>query len=300
MKKMMAIPILLLAGLMVSAAAHGQIKKRVAVLTFEDKTDHSYHWWDGRAPGDGMADMLTTSLVKSGKYTVIERQQIDKILAEQNLGQSGVVTPESAAQVGKMLGVELAVFGSITEFGYAKKDVGGRLKGFGLGVKSQKATVAVDVRLVSTTTGEILKAENVRKEESSSGLSFSTPEAAFNNESEFDNSIVGKATRAAIEDIVTLIDENAGSVAWTGKILKVSPGEVLFKPGQDGGVQAGQRFGVFSKGEDIIDPDTGLSLGADEKKIGVIEVTGFLGDKVSKAAVKSGGGFEVGNLVRPE
>ena len=50
---------------------YGQMKKRVAVFTFEDKTDQSYHWWDGRNPGDGMADMLTTALVKSGKYTVI-------------------------------------------------------------------------------------------------------------------------------------------------------------------------------------------------------------------------------------
>jgi curli biogenesis system outer membrane secretion channel CsgG len=78
-----------------------------------------------------------------------------------------------------MLGVELAIVGSVTEFGYSKKDVGGSLKGFSLGVKKQKATVAVDVRLMNTTTGEILKAETVRKEESASGLRVGTPEASF-------------------------------------------------------------------------------------------------------------------------
>jgi curli biogenesis system outer membrane secretion channel CsgG len=300
MKKQIWIFSILAAGFFIAGSAPAQMKKRVAVFTFEDKTDHTWHWWDGRAPGDGMSDMLTTSLVKSGKYTVIERKQIAQILSEQQLGQSGIVTQESAAQVGKMLGVELAIVGAVTEFGYAKKDVGGRLKGFGLGVKSQKATVAVDVRLISTSTGEILKAENVRKEESSSGLSVSTPEVDFQNASEFDNSIVGKATRSAIDEIVVLIDQNAGSLAWSGKILKVTGNEILFKPGQDGGVQAGQRFTVYSKGEDIIDPDTGLSLGSDETKIGVIEVTGFMGEKVSKAAVKSGSGFKVGDLVRQE
>jgi hypothetical protein len=109
---------------------------------------------------------------------------------------------------------------------------------------------------------------------------------------------VGKATRAAIDDIVTLIDENSESVAFSGKILKVNGSEILFKPGQDAGVQTGQRFFVYSKGEDLIDPDTGLSLGSEEKKIGEIEVTGFMGDKVSKASVKAGSGFEVGNIVK--
>jgi hypothetical protein len=129
-------------------------------------------------------------------------------------------------------------------------------------------------------------------------LRVGTPEAAFNNESEFDNSIVGKATRAAIEDIVGVIDQNSENVAFSGKILKVNDSEVLFKPGQDAGVKAGQRFFVYSKGEDVIDPDTGLSLGSEEKKIGEIEVTGFMGDKVSKAVIKSGTGIQVGSIVK--
>jgi curli biogenesis system outer membrane secretion channel CsgG len=290
----------LIASLGLTAAADAQLKKRVAVFSFEDKTDHSWGWWDGRAPGDGMADMLTTALVKSGEYTVVERKEITALLDEQKLGQSGVVTQESAAQVGKMLGVELAIVGSVTEFGYSKKDVGGTVKGFGLGVKKQKATVAVDVRLISTTTGEILKAENVRKEESSSGLSVSTREGSFNNETDFDNSIVGKATRAAVEDIVVLINANAGTMTWSGKIILVKEGTVYFKPGEDGGVKIGDRFAVFTKGEDLIDPDTGLSLGSEEKKVGTLEVTGFAGEgsKVSKAVVKMGGGIQKGDLVR--
>ncbi len=277
----------------------GQLKKRVAVFSFEDKTDHTWHWWDGRAPGEGMADMLTTALVKSGKYIVVERQEIDQILAEQKLGQAGIVTQESAAQVGKMLGVELAVIGSITEFGYSEKETGGRVKGFGLGVKTQKATVAVDVRLVHTTTGEILKAESVRKEEVSSGLAVSTPEFGFHDKAEFDNSLVGKATRSAIETIVDLIDQEAEAMPWSGKIILVKENGVYFKPGMDAGVKEGDTFTVYTKGEELIDPDTGLSLGSEEEKIGTIQVVGFTAEgKVSKAIIKMGSGFQKGDIVR--
>jgi curli biogenesis system outer membrane secretion channel CsgG len=300
MKRTIILISVLIAALGMTAAADAQLKKRVAVFSFEDKTDHSWSWWDGRPPGDGMADMLTTALVKSGQYTVVERKEISAILDEQKLGQAGVVTQESAAQVGKMLGVELAIVGSITEFGYSKKDIGGSLKGFGLGVKKQKATVAVDVRLINTTSGEILKAENVRKEESSNSLSVSTREGSFNNETDFDNSIVGKATRAAVDDIVVLINENSETLPWMGKVILVKEGTVYFKPGEDGGVKMGDRFAVFTKGEELIDPDTGLSLGSEEKKVGTLEVTGFAGEgnKVAKAAVKMGGGIQKGDLVR--
>jgi curli biogenesis system outer membrane secretion channel CsgG len=80
--------------------ALAQAKKRVAVFVFEDKTDHRYHWWNGQPVGDGMSEMLTTTLVKSGKYRVMERAQMEKLLQEQGLGMSGAVTPQTAAQAG--------------------------------------------------------------------------------------------------------------------------------------------------------------------------------------------------------
>ncbi|MBN2103128.1 hypothetical protein JW835_03715 [bacterium] len=274
-----------------------QMKKRVAVFTFEDKTDRSYHWWDGRQPGDGMADMLTTALVKSNKYVVMERQEMSRLLQEQQLGQSGIVTEQSAAQIGKMLGVELAVVGSVTEFGHTKKDMGINVKGFGFGTKSQKATVAVDVRLINTSSGEIIAAESVRKEKSSSGIRLDTPDGRFNNANQFDNSLVGKATRSAINKIVELIDQHSASMPWEGKILKVSGNTVFIKPGVDGGVQVGDSFVIYSVGEELVDPDTGLSLGSEEQKVGKIEITQVL-DKYSKAKVSMGGGFSVGDMVR--
>jgi len=301
LKKTIVVGLLTAFGILAVMPVFPQPKKRVAVFSFEDKTDKSWHWWDGRGPGDGMADMLTTALVKTGKYSVIERKQINQILQEQQLGQTGTVTQQSAAQTGKMLGVELAVIGAVTEFGYSKKELGGLLKskGFGLGVGSQKATVAVDVRLVNTTTGEIITSENIRKEESAKGLSVQTPDVGFRSETDFDNSLVGKATRAAVEGVMELIAQNLGAMPWEGKIITVSGTTVYFKPGSDGGVKVGDVYTVYTKGQALIDPDTGLSLGSEEQKVGTIEVTGFAAEgKASKAVVKSGTGMKTGDAVK--
>ncbi len=284
----------------VTAGEKGGKKKRIAVFEFQDKTDHRVLWWTGQGPGRGMADMLITELVKSGKYTVIERTALDKIMAEQKLGMSGLVTPQTAAQAGKLLGVEIAVIGTVTEFGHSKSNVGGTAKGIGLGVSSQKVTVAIDVRLINTTTGEILSAENVRREKKKRGLSFRKQGLSFNNRNKFDQSLIGKATRQAVEDIIKLIDTKSAEIVWEGKIVKAGSSTIIINAGDANGIKVGDILTVYRMGEELIDPDTGLSLGAEEEVVGKIKVTdNSIGKgKASKCSIVSGSGYTRGDIVR--
>jgi curli biogenesis system outer membrane secretion channel CsgG len=308
MKRASMLLLLVLSGFLFSIS-HAQdkaktAKKRVAVFSFEDKTDHRYHWWNGQPVGDGMADMLITALVKSGRYRVMERKEIDGLLKEQGLGMSGVVTQESAAKAGKVLGVELAVIGAVTEFGYKKLSTGGALKKVGIGasVSKQSATVGIDVRFVNTTSGEILKAESMRKEKSKMGGSLDTEDISFDSEAKFDESLVGKATREAVDGIVKLLDEQGGgSGVWEAKVILMKDGQVIINNGAEAGVKVGERFAIYRPGEEMIDPDTGESLGAEETMVGEIEVVnnnyGGKG-KASTCKILSGSDFQKGDIVR--
>lgn len=299
---MSLVSLFILSVLASAQPAPKNLKKRVAVFDFEDKTEHRYRWWTGQPVGAGMADMLVTELVKSGKYTVIERQEIEKIISEQKMGQTGLVTPESAAKVGQLLGVELAVIGAVTEFGHKKSNTGGRIKGFGLGVSSTAASVGIDVRFINTNTGEILAADNVREEESKKGLSVSTPELAFKNKNDFDDSVVGKAARKAVQKIMTILDDKSVTVPWEGKIVLVKGTTVIINAGAESGIQVGDEFFIYAKGEELTDPDTGLSLGSLDTKIGKIQVTNNnIGNgKASQCVVKEGAGFQKGQSVRTQ
>ncbi|MFQ5706276.1 MAG: CsgG/HfaB family protein [bacterium] len=280
--------------------AKKSLKKRVAVYVFEDKTDRSFRWWNNKSVGDGISEMITTELVKTGHFQVIERQELDRILEEQNLGATGIVTPQSAAQVGKVLGVELAVMGAVTEFGYKKSDVGGRVKGFGLGLRRQSATVAIDCRMVNTTTGEIVAADNIRKEKSAKGIKVDTRKLHFKSRKAFDESLVGKAARDAVKGVVGLIDQSAPKIPWQAKVITVKNGSVYINAGAVAGVTAGDTFYIYRKGEDLVDPDTGLALGSVDEKIGAIRVTNpDLGEgKASQCTVIKGSGFQRGDFVR--
>jgi len=292
----------LLLAVLVPQANAQEMKKRVAVLSFADKTDAGYSWGGTKTAGDGMSDMLITELVKSDRYTVLERTEINAVLDEQNLGQQGVVTAQSAAEVGKMLGAEIVIFGSITEFGYKERSTGGRTRRFGVGISSTTAVVATDVRMVDATTGEILAAEDVRKEESKRGLSVDTDKVDFGSQSEFDESLVGEATREAINEIVGLIDTNSGNVQWGATVITSQGGSVFINAGSASGVEVGQTFIVKRAGTKLVDPDTGIELGAVEEQLGAIRVAdNSVGNgKASRCTIVSGDGFERGDLVRLE
>src|ERR1700676_338266 len=109
---------LILATALLASVAFGQDKKRVAVMNFEYGTVSSYVaqiFGTNVDIGKGIADMLVDRLVNDGKYSVIERKALDKLVAEQNFSNSDQADPNSAAKIGKLLGVSAIIVGSITQ-----------------------------------------------------------------------------------------------------------------------------------------------------------------------------------------
>lgn len=278
-----------------------QLKKRIAILTFEDKTSQpqSYNFV-GKDAGDGFSEMLTTALVKTDNYIVIERSQLAELLNEQSLSEAGIATPESAAQAGKVIGAELVVFGAVTEFGYSQQSSSGNTRKLKLGVDNSKATVAVDVRIVDPETSEIIAAEDIRKERSKKGLNLRVKDLELGSQNEFDESIVGKATRDAINGVVDLLEKNSDKIRWQAKVITMNGGDVFINAGSKVGVKAGHTFNIYRPGEELIDPDTGLNLGSVESKVGVVEVIDSeVGEgKAARCKVVEGEGFQRDDLVR--
>ena len=283
-----------------SFAQKKNLKKRIAVFLFDDKSDGNWSWWGNKTVGEGVSDMIVTELVKSGNFRVIEREQLNKLLAEQDLGQSGIVTQQSAAQIGKVLGVEIAVFGAVTEFGYKRGDTGVRLGGTKVGVGKQSAVAGLDIRMVNTSTGEIITAENVRESKNALAGSFSKGRVNFSNQKSFDESLVGKVTRQAVEKVVRLIDDGAVNIPWQAKVITMKGSQVYINSGSADGVKVGETFTVYRVGEALIDPDTGLNLGSIDTEAGKIKVVdNSVGEgKASICTVVSGSDFKKGDLVK--
>ena len=133
--KPLCIVCVLVLGLFSGALAQqAPAKKRVAVLNFDYGTVQSSVaaiFGSNVDVGKGVSDLLVQKLVQDGKYSVIERNALDKILAEQNFSNSDRADSTTAAKIGRVLGVDAVITGTITQFGRDDKNttVGGGVVG---------------------------------------------------------------------------------------------------------------------------------------------------------------------------
>ena len=158
----------LLVGAVATLQAASSTKPRIAVLEFKNKADNQW-WYHGGATA--AQDVFVTELVKSGKFRVIDREQLAALMQEKNLALSGDIDPKTAVRAGKLLGVEYFLTGAVTEYGTTSHSVdtpGGVARGHwipGVSVGKNSFVAAMNARVIDTETGEILWADEGRGEE---------------------------------------------------------------------------------------------------------------------------------------
>ena len=272
-----------------SYAAYYGPKKRIAVTKFENKVKGVYGNWD---LGEGFSEMLTIELVKTGRFVVVERQALQDIVGEQELGQTGLVKKETAAKVGELLGANIIVRGVVSEFEMNESGGGGGISigGVRLGMSGSNAHVAVDIRLIDTNTGQVLHSHNAVGKASSSGLGVGIAKGNvdFNAEG-FKKTPLGQAMRQAIHDAVSFIMNEMEAVPFTALVIKSEGNKVYLNAGAAMNIKPGDRLYAYSKGEEITDPATGLNLGSEETLVGTVEVIDSK-DKYSIGNLVSGNG----------
>lgn len=130
-------------SVVVHAAPSSDFRKiKVAVLDFQQNG-----LFETNDIGKIVAEWFTTTLVDSGRFEIIERRLLQQILDEQKIGASGLIDPRSASQLGRLLGVNTVVSGT---------------------VQSYDRTIELNTRLIDVETGSIIIAESVKANSASS------------------------------------------------------------------------------------------------------------------------------------
>jgi curli biogenesis system outer membrane secretion channel CsgG len=284
-------------AVLVAGVAPAAAKSSVAVLEFENKSTSGGNYWNyfqGYDLGWGMSEMLTTELVKTGRFRVVERQKIEDVLKEQDFGQSGRVAAGTEAKLGNVLGARFLVYGAVTELNVQEKGAGAKINigGVGLGGAAAIGTVTIDLRVVDSTSGEIVdsytahgKAKSAKLDASYSGADVSTAGDAFWQ------SGLGKATREAIQDAVDQLVKSipeapdmALGPAWTGGIEVADDGSLVVLGGSKNGLKSGAVLQVVrSKTKKV----GGKEMVVGTEIVGSVQLTS-VGEEASEA-VSAGG-----------
>ncbi len=261
-------------------------KLRVGVVNFQNNSPRKVAGIETAA-----TNILTTMLHETGSFIVIPQQDMQSILDQQKMGASGVISSNTAAQMGKILGLNAILTGSITSYAELVEGSNTLLSQS----KTQVAKVGVDYRIVDTTTGVQLFAANGKGEfrKESGGL------LGFGSKSSHDTSLKDGALRDALGKAMNDITSQLTSSMWSGRIAQVKGSMVYINAGEQTGLQVGDALVVQELGEEIIDPQTGVSLGrAPGVMRGELRITGFFGKDGSVASVVSGSNFKANDLVK--
>ncbi|HXZ47877.1 MAG TPA: CsgG/HfaB family protein [Usitatibacter sp.] len=283
-------------------------KRTVVVDKFQSTSqfDAAYGNWD---VGGGLAAMLTTALQQSGQFVVLERASLPAVLFEQQLKAGGAVNPETGPALGQVAAAQFVVIGAVTEFGVQDKGgsfnigIGGNVKGNPLsslfGTKHTEGSVAIDMRIVDTSTTQVVQTVTVKEPISQTSFNASVDYKAMNmGGDEFDNTPLGEAARKVIARAVAEIVATAAREPWHGLLVDYDGKEAAINAGMNAGIKPGDHFTVERIAQKLTDPATGEILSVRRVVLGTLQVT-RVEEKVSFAtfATQDGNQPARGDLV---
>jgi curli biogenesis system outer membrane secretion channel CsgG len=242
---------------------------RIAVVGITS-TAPGYIWSSDSPLAAGATDLMVNALLKTNRFRVFERAKLDVILQEQNFQHfSGLVDQTTAVKLGKMIGVDAILTGSLTNVAFVK----GKIFKIGpLNVRKSYVKVVMTIRIIDVTTGEILYSTVQEEEASKSAISGVLPIPipgggfGFSHEEAVDIlTAVELICNKVVLNFVAKMDKKTvelSSVPLEGYVVKVkstSSGgitQVYINLGESSGIKVGDEIRIYREGEVIIDPKT--------------------------------------------
>lgn len=246
MKKVLLIVLVLCLAVPAWAAPEGKI--RLGVLQFESKT-HSV----SQAQAEAILEMMTRALVNSKTIAVIERAKLAAVGQEIRLGQSGLVDINTAAELGRVNGVQYILLGSVT--GLTNKTTAGAIPLFvipgAVATGANEAQATIDARIIDTSTAEVKLALSETGYSTSDVSGFSIygatmAEANFGDEE-------GRAISDAVTRLAAKIRSELGGE--TSHVLEVKGNEAIIDVGSTMGAKEGALYLAYADGKTIFDMD---------------------------------------------
>lgn len=264
------------------------IKHPIGVINFSNDAGWASQW----DLGSNLGIMLESALYDSGRFIVLERGDLGAVLAEQDLQSSGrAASASKVAQTGQVRSARYLASGSITSVEYNQAGTGGGLsfKGISLGANSKKAQIDAIIKIIDSTTGQIVAKQSVRGEAGRSGLTVGVYRGGFGGQlGGFDETPLGEAAMDVVNQAVKFIAREMEDYEIDGTVVMVRGDQVVINRGSEYGVSPGHVVIAQESGEALIDPDTGELLDYFEGDvIATMKVT-KVSEKVAYCEVSTG------------
>lgn len=247
----------------VQEAAKPGLRHRLAIAKFEDKTGTANNLFGSvNDIGGQAADALTSHLIKTDEFVILERQNL-KALENENALQGNT---------SQFVGVTALIFGSVMELGNKTEWMDAGLSK----TKVQTCHAKVAIRLVDPKTGVAFFSEFGEadaKNQTSQTL-------GFGGKSDYDATLTDKAINGAIAKLTGNIMNSLHALPWKAPILDVQDGTVMIGAGKLSGVKVGDVLQIYKPGKQVKNKATGAMIELPGKSVGKIKVASLFGSDI--------------------
>ena len=264
MEKLLKHAIIFLLAMLCTIPSYAQdektIKRKVALGRFTNETQYAkglFYDKENDPMRKQALDILSSKLAASGKFILLERDDLDVFMAE-------------AGSSMNKIGADFIILGSITEFG---RKAEGQQKVFS-STKTQTAEAGVSIRLVEAATGLIIYSDEAK------GYAETTTKQTMGigGSAGYDATLSDKAISAALGQLVENIINKCMDKPWRSYFLSVEDGSYIISGGVSQGLASGDNFTVYKKGKTVTNPQTGMKIELPGTKVGTVSILQSIGD----------------------
>lgn len=234
------------------------LKRKVAIGRFSNETQYAkgiFYDKENDPMGKQALDILSAKLAATGKFILLERNDLASLLDECQKGNGTAQT----------IGADYMIIGSVTEYGRKKT---GKNRVFSA-QKTQTVDAAVAVRLVDVSTGLIIYADEAK---GSAEVTTKTT-LGVGGQAGYDATLSDKAISEAIGQLVENIVNKCADSPWKTYFISYDTDGVLIAGGKSQGITEGMTFAIKTKGKKVKNPQTGILIPLPGKKVGQATVT---------------------------
>lgn len=247
----------------VQTASSKFIKRKVAIGRFSNETTYGkgiFYDKENDPMGKQALDILSAKLAASEKFILLERSDLETLLAECQRGEN----------VASTIGADYMILGSLTEFG--RKNTG--KNGVFVNTLTQIVEAGVSIRIVDVATGLIIYSDEAK----GSAEITSKQTLGVGGTQGFDASLSDKAISEAIGQLVENIINKCTDKAWRTYFLSYDSDGVLIAGGKSQGLAEGDTFTIMANGKKVKNPQTGVIIELPGKKVGTVTIISTGGD----------------------
>jgi len=259
-KSLIIVSLAILCAIPSFAQGEKTIKRKVAIGRFSNETQYAkglFYDKENDPMRKQALDILSSKLASSGKFILLEREDLDVLVAEAGTNMNKI-------------GADYIILGSITEFG---RKTEGEQKVFS-STKTQTVEAGVSIRIVEAATGLIIYSDEAK------GFAETTSKQTMGlgGTAGYDATLSDKAISSAIGQLVENIINKCMDKPWKSYILAVEDGTYIISGGASQGLAVNDIFTVYKKGKTVTNPQTGMKIELPGTKVGTVTVLQSTGD----------------------